>query len=1500
MKTTWGKRTLSAVASLALVLTSFTGKFPGAKSTKVSADGGTASDGLPIFDDYTATPFYQDNPLGIPGNFHLFGFHSVTTRNHVNGNFATPVYHKGNLASQGINQEWAGRTLSVISKSMDEMSRDYNFETNTLDPWDAGAAHGWDMAQSTDLYVPVNNEITKRNGSPIDYPCTAGYGDTILHYGPGSGDIVTLASNASVRAYAHASENFIDFEAERNKAFALSKQFSEMEPTIDVSWEKNSAGERRYSLATSGTNVIRLKATDIIANKNTGGFVIDNVNLVDDEYRGNQTLIVNIDMEELAYLELDSNLFKFETVSGQKLSAGQEQTALKQGTNVLYNIYNYKEFPEGSGKKAAIEPQQSIGAYLAPGMVLLANSCDGTLIADDIVVEAETHTSFFRNPVVESERIRITGEKVWGDGNSHDGETVRLTLYRTLQRGMNLEDVVGIAEQGEQYLAEKFSSIIQRQMGTTKTFSLNDAAATATGSTKLEGAVTFERVTDDATGTDYVACGTDGTYRLLVTATSGAGLRARTTTTAYDLIVQGGRLTIIRELEPDDESEDYKVRDEIKAQEAEKVGETVEVTGSGWSYAWERLPKFNDEKFPYYYYIQEEPIRGYTATYTGNGAGLGNRTISVQNDDDSARGIAFRKVNDAKELADPDSMRVISAAQRLEGATLRLTLTAPAVEGDDLSAVTVSPRGGYRMADATHPVSTPGYYKKAADNMSIEWTTLADNDIRFYSSVFGVPAGGTVNDLPDGRYLLEEVKGPEGYARMAAVTVTIENGEVKDATSEHTNKSVTAVNKRFTVGIRKTKPYVDPLSGAASDTPVPGAVLTLTGTDASGDPIDLDAAGVVARDSQLFLTADGNAQNDHETPQALRENVIGDTDPSASVFEWTTIGSAVIFVNLPEGTYTVTEKTTPSGYQTAEPKTFKVGTDADGFPVLAEGGDANASYDQITLSDKQDTVELSKQDLDGNEVEGAKFRLTKADGTAPEGVQIKTPMEELGDEIRTGIADDADGDDYNDKIVTIKATGKFTVRGNTFNHVTVNGTRINEKPELNKYVTDEMTSDGEIVVAGIRDGAYVVAMEDGTEYHIRADYNKTAVTSVNKIENAKVEDGAVVVEAGRVSFLNLADGAYELEETAAPSGFEVVSKFGFTVSGGKVSDIDKTAVTTGDVEIGDLLDADRNPVCKDADGDLVREERGTYYKINTDGSFLTDESGEKIEAVGEITTLKDESRLIVKDDKEALKISKTDIAGSEVLEGAEMTLRLVKADNEGDTLDAKDGEDNYIVAVRNAKGDEVTRTADTITWKSSDKDAAISNLPDGEYELTEVGAPDGYTKVTSSFTFKMKDGAVDTGSVTAVTDGETEIIGLADKELEDGTVVKDDHKIVVKDDISTISISKSDMGGEVLEGAEMTLRLDEASEEGAKLNDKDSEGNYKISVENAKDDKVERTGNTITWTSSDKDVDMKGLPDGKYTLIENTAPDGYTVVTEFTFTIENGEITELGKPSTTG
>ena len=89
------------------------------------------------------------------------------------------------------------------------------------------------------------------------------------------------------------------------------------------------------------------------------------------------------------------------------------------------------------------------------------------------------------------------------------------------------------------------------------------------------------------------------------------------------------------------------------------------------------------------------------------------------------------------------------------------------------------------------------------------------------------------------------------------------------------------------------------------------------------------------------------------------------------------------------------------------------------------------------------------------------------------------------------------------------------------------------------------------------------------------------------------------------------------------------------------------------------------------------------------------------------------------------------------------------------------------------------------------------------------------------------------------------------------------QKVEMKDDVTKVQISKTDISGKELPGAKLTI--------------------------------LDKDGKTVeSWTSEEKPHYIEMLPIGEYTLREETAPDGYLVAEDVKFTVKDtGEIQKV-------
>ena len=289
-------------------------------------------------------------------------------------------------------------------------------------------------------------------------------------------------------------------------------------------------------------------------------------------------------------------------------------------------------------------------------------------------------------------------------------------------------------------------------------------------------------------------------------------------------------------------------------------------------------------------------------------------------------------------------------------------------------------------------------------------------------------------------------------------------------------------------------------------------------------------------------------------------------------------------------------------------------------------------------------------------------------------------------------------------------------------------------------------------------------------------------------------------------------------------------------------------------------DADPEKLTGLAEGDYTLTEKpmtgyapvSISFTVNADGYIVTtDAQGNPI--TGSNFSLTENGLTVI--NRSQISVSKKDITSLEELAGAKITITktdgswneaLVELSRTGTTFTKSDSVDDE---------SQYQLTSKELTFISDGKNKTdIIGLPDGTYTMTEVVAPDGYNKVSTDFTFTIKNGVVDATGTT-----EYDVSG-------NDITMKDGQK-------PSVTISKQAVGGgEELTGAVLKLTAP-AETDLSKVKGSYSDGSTAG---------IETSGNTITWTSDNAKggVTLANLPAGVYTLEETTAPDGFTKKTE--------------------
>ena len=767
------------------------------------------------------------------------------------------------------------------------------------------------------------------------------------------------------------------------------------------------------------------------------------------------------------------------------------------------------------------------------------------------------------------------------------------------------------------------------------------------------------------------------------------------------------------------------------------------------------------------------------------------------------------------------------------------------------------PAGTYVITEVT----SPDGYAKTSSTQTVTVNTATDwnspTEVTFTNKKMNDTSKGalTITKTIEGSVTENELKGD--------LTFTVTNNDTNEST-EYTLDKFTNNNGVYTLSLEETPggyTVKETVKDSITGKKFVKSTVAVNGGDAT-ETNSVDVTLSAATETTVDFTNEYQNVFDVEISKQTvgGEELAGATltvtdEDNNEVASWTSSADETKTITVPAGTYTLTENAAPAGYDKTTSITFVV--DENG-KVTVDGEDVNGKVvmtDELTIRD----VEISKQTVGGEELEGAQLTVTNANnetvdswtsGTTSHTVQVPMGTYTLTENTAPLGYDKATAIEF-----VVDANGKVTVDGEEVTKVTM----VDELTERTVKVSKQTVGGEELADAQL---TIYKANEDGVATSEVVD----SWTSTTEVHEA-----------------TLTMGNYVLHENAAPAGYNLTTDIAFTVDGNGVvtvdgKDVNGTVTMTDELTVynylvskqtvgGEELAGAKLEVYSTKDGetytadDLVESwtstnesheislTMGTYilhedaapagYDVTNDVTFVVAPNGEVTVDGNKVTSITMVDDLTIRD----VDISKVDVYGDE-LPDAVLTV-----------YEASQGADELI------KGDIVD------TW-TSDGTAHTISVPMGTYILSENAAPAGYD-VATDITFTVDEyGVVTSTSVDVVS-----------KE-EDGNYV-----VTMLDELTEfdVELSKVDVGGDELAGAELTI-------------------SYAIDEDNG-----HVAGDQLySWTSGDDGVNEDGtvkthtvkLTMGAYILHENAAPAGYDVATDIVFGVDQyGNVVNVDESS---
>lgn len=757
------------------------------------------------------------------------------------------------------------------------------------------------------------------------------------------------------------------------------------------------------------------------------------------------------------------------------------------------------------------------------------------------------------------------------------------------------------------------------------------------------------------------------------------------------------------------------------------------------------------------------------------------------------------------------------------------------------------------------------------DNVLDSWTSTGKAH-----EIVGVLVAGQT-------YVLHESVPADGYVVANDVEFTVNpDGTVTvvamydDTTKVEINK-VTEENKPLSGA---TLQIIDKAGTVVDEWLTDGTAHVLTAQLISGQTYTLHevsapAGYVVSPDQQFSVDTDGSVTSVSMTDIATVVRV-DKVDPDGKPLsgatlqildqdenvldEWITDGTThTLTAKLTAGqTYTLREAAAPAGYYTAADQQFEVNLD----------GTPNA----ITLYNIKTKVEITKYDITGtNPLPGAKLQVKDMDGN---------------------VMDEWTSTDKAHVIEGVLVSGQTYI--------------LHEETAPDGYV---LASDMQFTVNP--DGTITtISMKDDTT---KVSITKKDITGENEIAGATLEvwdmQGNVIDSwvsngtAHEISGILAAGAKYILHEVSAPDGYVVATDVEFIVdANGKVTEVTmlddttKLHVTKKDIT-GEKELAGAALEVKDTDGNIIDAwvsdgtehqiigvlavgKKYILHEVSAPNGYVVAEDVEfEVNADGSIT------RVEMRDDTTKVAITKYEITGEKELPGASMQL----LDSKGNVVDA---------------------------WISTDKaHEIIGVLTAGEtYTLHEVSAPNGYVVAAdASFTVNT-DGSLNVVSMyddttkvsiskTDITTGSAlagatlQIIDQNDNVIEEWVSTEEAHLIeavLTAGETYTLRETSAPAGYVIAEDVSFAVNSDgsvthvEMQDDTTKVSISKTDITGEKELAGAALEVRDANDNVIdAWVSDGTAHQINGVlvAGATYTLHEVSAPNGYVVAEDVTFTI---------------